>query len=106
PVVEHLRAPERVLEVRLRMRATEEMSARTNFAQGIHRLPVLAEVDPLGQRMQDTELIRIEHELLIARDQPPFEPAASMQHEVYTPQQRRLQRVRTLISRLRIRQLR
>ena len=83
PVVEHLRPPEGVLEVRLRVRAAEEMPARPDLAHRVHRLAVLREVDPLGQRVQHPELVGVEHELLVGRHQPALEPAAGVQHEVH-----------------------
>ena len=47
-----------------------------------------------------SQLVRIHHELLERRHQPPFQPAAGMQHKVHPAHQGRVQRVGRFVGRL------
>ena len=92
----------RRLEVFLRVCATEEVAAGADFADGIERLAARAHVHAARQCLHHRELVDVHHELLIARDEPAFEPARGVRHEVDAGEQGRQQRVRALVRGLRI----
>ena len=101
-VIGEWRAVEGVLEVRLRVRAAQEVLAGSDLADGIHRLAVLDQVDAGEQRMHHAGLIGIDDEFLIAHRQAAFEPAGGVQHEVDAGEAGRQQRLGRLEGRLRI----
>ena len=78
------------------------MPAGAHLADRIHRLAVLRHIHALGHLLQRPKLIRIHHEFLERRHKAAFQPAAGMQHEVHAAQERRVERVRRLVRRLRI----
>jgi hypothetical protein len=87
------------------MGATQEMAARPDLAQRVQRLGVRIRRDPGGEFVQGPQMIGVHDEFLEAGDQPAFEPAAGMEHEVHAAQQGRIQRVGRLIGGLGIGQL-
>src|SRR5580698_10169444 len=82
------------------------MPTRLDLMEGLHRLAIVAKVDAFGEHVHCAKLIEVEYEFLIGRGEAAFEPASGMQHEVGARQHRRQKRLRALISRLRVRDLR
>ncbi len=72
----------------------------------VERLAVLGQVDPLAERVPHAELVGVEDELLVAHREPALEPAGGVEHEVRAGEHRRLHRVRRLVRRLRVGDLR
>ena len=75
------------------MRTAQEMPARANLAQRIHRLGILVNRHTRRQMVQHAKLIRIKHEFLRACGQAALKPTASMQHEIHARQQTHIQRI-------------
>ena len=105
-VVKEVRAPERSLEVRLSVGAAKVMTARADFADRIHRLAVFGHIDAASQTMQSAELISVHNELFKVRNQTTFEPTTSVKHEVHASHEAHVQRVRSFICCLSVRQFR
>ena len=90
------------LEIGLGMGAAEEMPAGLDLMERLHRLPIVAEVDALGEHMHGAELVEIHHEFLVRGREPALQPAGGVQHEIRARKHRRQQRLRALIGRLRV----
>src|ERR1700722_12396779 len=82
------------------------MPAGLDLMKRLHCLAVVAEVDAFGEHVHRPKLVEIEHELLVRCGEAAFEPTRGMQHEVRARQHRRQKRLRALVSRLRVRDLR
>ena len=84
----------------------EEVRAGLVREEGVERLPVLREVHALAERVPHAELIGVEDELLVAHREPALEPAGGVENEVRAAEDGRLHRVRRLVCRLCVRDLR
>ncbi|MNE85079.1 hypothetical protein D3C80_1820360 [compost metagenome] len=87
------------------MGAAEIMAAGADFADGVERLRILREVDAFGHLLHHAKLVLVDHELLVGRDEPAFEPAGRMQHEVGAGKQRHVQRIGRFMRGLSVRNL-
>ena len=89
-IVRDDRAIESTFEICLRMRRTEEMRAGPDLAQGIKSLAVLGHIDATQHDAQNTGLVGVHYEFLVAHDEPAFEPTGGVQHEIYARKRRGL----------------
>ena len=84
----------------------EEVRAWLVREERFERLPVLRQVDAPAERVPHPELVCVEDELLVAHCEPALEPAGCVQDEVRAAEHGRLHRVRGLVRRLRVGDLR
>src|SRR3546814_9923784 len=82
-VVSGAGAPEGGLEVGAGVGAAEEVAARADLAQRVHRLAVLAEVVAGAEGLHQAELVGVDDELLVGRHQAALQPAGRVEHEVH-----------------------
>ncbi|MNL48296.1 hypothetical protein D3C87_1711390 [compost metagenome] len=87
------------------MGAAEIVAAGADLADRVHGLAFLGEIDAHRHLLHHAELVLVDHELLVGRDQTAFQPTGRMQHEVGAGKQCHVQRVGRFVRCLSVRHL-